>query len=363
VRRLHFETLQPHCPVCFRADGRRERLQLSAVLKEERDVVVEGLLLCPGAQCQREYPIIDGIPFLLAGLRGFLADNIFQLMAREDLSDTLESVIGDCCGQGSAFDITRHQLGSYARDHYGAQDPAEQGAVDPPGGARRLLELGLERVAELPEGQVVDVGCSVGGTTFALAERTGRLVLGVDLNVSMLRLAMSALHRGVVQYPLRKTGVVYDRRRFPVRFDRAEHVDFWACDVAALPFADDTFALAAMLNVVDCVRSPRDILAEAVRVLAPRGRALISSPYDWSAAATPMEAWLGGHSQRGGSGGSSGAILRALLTAGAHPASLSSVSVEAELDAVPWRVRLHDRSVVEYAAHLVVARKREPGAG
>ena len=68
----------------------------------------------------------------------------------------------------------------------------------------------------------MDLGCSVGGTTFELAQQTGRLVLGVDLNLAMLRLAMAALQRGVVQYPRKRTGVVYDRRRFAVSFPNAE---------------------------------------------------------------------------------------------------------------------------------------------
>ena len=107
--------------------------------------------------------------------------------------------------------------------------------------------------------------------TFALAEQTGRLVLGVDLNLAMLRVAASALHRGVVQYPRKRTGVVYDRRRLPVSFPCAEQVDFWACDVGALPFPEKKFALAAALNLLDCVPAPRDLLAEVTRTLVPGG--------------------------------------------------------------------------------------------
>src|SRR5262249_16939197 len=151
---------------------------------------------------------------------------------------------------------------------------------------------GLALAGSCPEGPVVDLGCSVGGTTFALAERTGQPVLGVDLNLAMLRIAAWAVRRGEGRYPRKRTGVVYDKGRFPVSFERAEDVDFWACDVSALPFADGSFALASMLNLLDCVRAPRDVLAEAARVLAPGAAAIISSPYDWSAAATPIETWL-----------------------------------------------------------------------
>ena len=133
-------------------------------------------------------------------------------------------------------------------------------------------------------------------TALKLAERAAdseQLVLGVDVNLSMLRVAASAIYRGIVQYPRRRTGVVYDRRRLSIDVARAEYIDFWACDVLALPFAENSFALATMLNVLDSVRVPRDLLAEAARVLKPDGKAIITSPYDWSPAVTPIEAWLG----------------------------------------------------------------------
>jgi SAM-dependent methyltransferase/uncharacterized protein YbaR (Trm112 family) len=357
MRLRHFAALRPQCPICRRDRGALAPLSIASVIRREGDVIVEGVLLCPNPACQREYPILDGIPIIVAGLRDFLAQNLFQAMMRDDLSETIESILGDCSGPASLLDAVRHQLSCYAWDHYGLHDAAEP-APSPhaprPGAAVRVLESGLDLAAAWPEGPIVDLGCSVGGTTFALAERTDRLVVGIDLNLAMLRLASTALLRGEVRYPRKRTGVVYDQRRFPVRFARAENVDFWACDVAALPFADETFAVASMLNLIDCVRAPRDLLAEAARVLAPGGKAVITSPYDWSAVATPIETWLGGHSQRGPGHGGSAAVLRALLTPG-------GLSVESEIDEVSWHVRLHDRSTVGYTVHLVVA-KKTPGA-
>ena len=329
--------------------------------ERDADVILQGMLLCPSDTCQREYPIIDGIPLIIANLRGYIGEHIYQLLARDDLPEAIESVLGDCSGPGSWFDVTRHHLGSYARDHYGAYDPEETDANPPPGGTVRLLSAGLTRVAKLPAGPLIDLGCSVGGATLKLAERADdpqQLVLGVDMNLSMLRVAASAIYRGTVQYPRRRTGVVYDRRRLSIDCPRAEYVDFWACDVLALPFADSTFALAAVLNVLDSVRSPRDLLAEAARVLAADGKAIVTSPYDWSAAHTPIEAWLGGHSQRGPNRGASEPVLRSLLWPSNHPAAVSALELADELLDVPWHVRLHDRSSVEYRVHLVVAKKR-----
>jgi SAM-dependent methyltransferase len=157
--------------------------------------------------------------------------------------------------------------------------------------------------------------------------------------------------------------VVYDRRCVTVPTDHAANLDFWACDVAALPFADGTFALATALNLIDCVQSPRDVLAELSRTLRPDGRAILTTPYDWSPVATPIESWLGGHSQRSVNRGASEPVLRALLTPGGHPAALGTLTVESERAEVPWHVRLHERSTVAYKLHLIVAKKLAASSG
>jgi SAM-dependent methyltransferase/uncharacterized protein YbaR (Trm112 family) len=345
--------------VCRRAGVGAVPLRIGTVVRRDDDVLVEGLLVCTNDACQREYPILDGIPILVGPLREFLAENLLQATARDDLSPLLESVLGDCAGPASAFDVVRHQLNCYAWDHYATHDPDEPRTARAPGAAVRVLGRGLALAGDAARAPAVDLGCGVGGTTFDLAERTTGLVLGIDLNLAMLRLASRVLRTGVVQYPRKRTGVVYDRRVFDVPFARREAVDFWACDVAALPFDDDTFGLGVAMNVIDCVRAPRDVIAEAGRVLAPGAPLVITSPYDWAATATPIETWLGGHSQRGPLHGDGAAVLRALLTPSAgHPAAFEELAIEAEIPELPWHVRLHDRSTVEYAVHLVLARKR-----
>ena len=167
---------------------------------------------------------------------------------------------------------------------------------------------------------MLDVGCSVGRTTFALADTTAELVLGVDLNFAMLRLAAEVLQRGAVRYPRRRVGVVYDRREFPVTFAQAERVDFWACDALALPFAPESCGLAVTLNLLDCAAAPRDLLAGVAELLKPGAALVLSTPYDWSPAATNMEAWLGGHSQRSREGGAERTPVAGLADAGSASA-------------------------------------------
>lgn len=304
MRRRHFDALQPICVVCHAA---------RVAVPGDGDVI-QGIATCTNEQCLREYPIVDGIPIFVANIRAWLSANPLQLLMRDDLSPELESLIGDVLGAGSDYDTLRQHTGIYAS--------SEPLAVAPPA-----------------EGPAIDVGCAVGKSTLAMANV---LTVGVDLNFAMLR----AASRG--HYAQRRVGVVYDRvaRDAPA----SELADFWCCDAANLPFAPATFAHAQSINVIDCLPSPREALAELARVLRPGGTAVIATPYDWSASATPVEQWLGGHSQRGTHRGASEPVLRRMLAE-------AGLSIVAEEESVPWRLRLHERSTAEYSVHVVTARR------
>lgn len=357
MRRRHFDTLSPICPVCRTGEDTSFPLRVAQVIREDREDIIEGVLHCTNANCLREYPVIDGIPLIVANIRQYVSDQLAGIFARHDLSDVLESMLSDCCGPGSAFDQTRQQLSSYTWDHYADRDPGEPVGELQPGAMLRSLMIGTQAAGTLLPGPIMDAGCSVGRGTFALAEQSDALVLGVDLNFAMLRVASRVLRQGNVRYPRRRVGLVYERREFPAHFKNAGRVDFWACDATALPFAADTFAFVASMNVLDCVRAPTELLTSFGRILKPGGKAVIACPYDWSATATALEAWLGGHSQRSPLAGSSEEILRTLLTPGAHPSSVNGLKLMAERENLPWHVRLHDRSAMNYKLHLVVAER------
>ena len=357
IRTLHFEKLKPLCPVC-RSAGRDSRLEIRSVLKEGRDSIREGILICTHAQCLSEYPVIDGIPVIVPNLRTYISQNVLPVLSRDDLTAPMESLLGDCFGPGSAFDSQRQYLSTYAFDHYGDLDPEEaQRPFATPGSIVKLLRRGFASMDRVVRGPVIDLGCAVGRTTFELADLCDEIVLGVDLNFGMLKTAAFIPETGCVSYPRRRGGIAFDRRRFPAAFEKADHCDFWVCDATALPFADQQFSAAASLNILDCVWSPYDHLKELARILLPGGAAALSTPYDWTANATPVEAWLGGHSQRSEPKGASPAVLRSLLSGGGHPHAIEELKVVSEEDA-PWTLRLHDRSMMKYLVHLMVIQKK-----
>ena len=328
-------------------------------MAEAQDDVLSGMLHCSDPACQHEYPIIDGIPVIMPNLRQHLADRAVELLLRDDLPAELWGALGDALGPDSWLDAIRQIISTYGWDSYADLDPAEQADGVTPGAARACLaELLRMAGAERNQGQVLDLGCAAGRTSFDLAHHAPEaLVLGIDSNLALLRLARRVATAGEARYAQRRIGIVYDEKSFPAGLPGRERVDFWACDAMALPFAAAQADLIAALNVLDCVASPHAMLTGLARLLRPGGTLLLATPFDWSTRATPLEAWIGGHSQRGAFAGAGAAFLQALLTPGAHTQSIAGMSLLATGDR-PWQTRLHDRASVTYRTFMAAARKQ-----
>jgi SAM-dependent methyltransferase/uncharacterized protein YbaR (Trm112 family) len=351
VKLSHFEALSPICPHC-----RIGALHPTREIRAEDGDIIEGLIKCDNRECLHLYPIVDGIPILVADLRSFVQNQALALLGREDLSEEMVAVLAECYGPSSPLDTMRQHLSMYGWTHYGDLDPKEP--TERPA-LLTILHTGLDRLYEAgvrAEGTTVDLGCAVGRGTFELAARSGAegsLVLGVDLNFSMLRVAASALRTGRMKYPIRRVGLVYEERSVEVPLEGAERVDFWCVDVLGLPFRGETFDLATSLNLIDSVQSPLDHLTSLRDILRPGGGALVASPFDWSPNATAVEAWVGGHSPYDERLGRSENVLRSLI-GGDHPAAVDGLEIIDEIDGLEWPVRLHDRSVMHYRVDLFV---------
>ena len=329
-------------------------LTISHSIRESGEDILEGLLLCINPQCQYEYPIIDGIPFLVPNLRQYLSANIEFLQTRTYLSATTLSVLGDCCGPAAQFEVTRQQLSSYSWCHYGDLDPQNSDADA--GSTASLLNAFASYDLAKTAGPTLDLGCSVGRTTLELAQQTRGLALGVDVNISMLRLASATLRTGQVRFPRKRVGLVYDDRSFSVSFPESSNVDFWACDAANLPFAEPQFSRCVCLNTLDSVPSPIALLHSIAQNTVTDGIINLACPYDWSAAVTPVEAWIGGHSQRGNQGGLSDLTLESVLSDNRYGLNGMFQVVRQQTD-IPWIVRLHDHSRMAYSVHAVSLRR------
>lgn len=353
--REHLEQLAPVCPQCRVAGREPARLALGSVAHAQEDEVLEGVLLCTERTCQREYPIIDGIPIVVADIESWASHQLGAVLRRDDISAFTESVLGDAAGPSSELQRERSNLSAYGWSHWGA--PLATNAPHAGGGYASLVHHALQ-LAEAPiHGLWLDLGSSVGRGTVELARAGADLAIGVDLSFSMLRVAERVRREGRAVFPLRRQGVVFERVERPIVDVPTRRIGFWCCDVTVLPIATGRAQGALLLNLLDCVPRPLNLLAETGRVLAPKGTALFSSPYDWSPQATPMDQWIGGHSQRSVGEGSSVAELRRVLSINCAAGVDTGLVIEAERDGVPWRVQTSERSTMEYSVHMARLRR------
>jgi ubiquinone/menaquinone biosynthesis C-methylase UbiE len=110
----------------------------------------------------------------------------------------------------------------------------------------------LKRLEARPGDKVLDAGCGTGALLHALSSKQPKLELaGLDLSPEMLDVARARL---------------------------GDSVELRQGSMEAMPFADLSFDLVVSTSVFHYVRRPGEALADALRVLTPGGRILIT---DW----------------------------------------------------------------------------------
>ncbi|MGZ0172622.1 MAG: methyltransferase domain-containing protein [Planctomycetales bacterium] len=337
--------IPPSCPTCLALPP----LTLCCVFRREEDSILDGMLKC--AACGQEFPVVDGLPLLVPSLPPFLQEQGWALWMRRDLALGVQDALLNAAGSGNAGDVVRQQLSIYASDHYGTEESEAVSMYAPSNGILALLNIALQHCPAPLRGPILDVGCSVGRTTFELARRTKSHVIGLDLNIAMLRMAREVAATSTVRFLGRRGGTDYQPCSFSVSPIVDVHAFFVVGDALQVPFKDRCFQTIFALNLLDCVRSPSSLIKELNRLLADDGTLVISTPFDWAPTSTDPSEWLGSLQC---DDNPAAAFREAVAILGD-----GRLTIVAEEPEILWRVRLHDRSTMEYLSHLFVIRKSQ----
>jgi len=352
LRLSHFEQLQPICPRC-RQQNEYSRLRIKRIEKQQQEHIINALLQCSSAHCAAVYPVIDAVPILVHPLADYLRNQCENINSRNDLGLDHEAMLGDASGIGSRFNQQRHYLSTYVTSHYGDCDSHSDGESPT---FKSLLAQSFELLnrhaagIDTGHGNILDIGCASGRSSFELAAHFRCLTLGLDLNFSLLRFAQQLLIDGKASYPRKHLGVIYHRHNVEFSRDHSELVDFWAADATALPLPPASSSLCGAYNVLDAVNSPRHLLHSLARQLKQNGTLLLTTPYDWSGN-TPMQNWLGGQAQYDEQIGDSPQLLRQIM-------QQAGFDILAEKDNLAWQLRLHSRQFNHYQVHMLAAALR-----
>ncbi len=182
-------------------------------------------------------------------------------------------------------------LDQYMVLHYGSaemQMPFEFGPHDAASLPRRCAELVVDSCDNLllDKEKALDLGCAVGGATFALAEHFN-FVQGLDLSESFIEMALNIKKNKSVSYD-KITAKVSDEAAGRTQFVQAD-----ACNLTLSPDLGE-FDAALMANLLCRLPEPAKCLSAMKSIIRKGGLLVITSPYSWSEAYTPKDKWLNG---------------------------------------------------------------------
>jgi SAM-dependent methyltransferase len=182
-------------------------------------------------------PAADGATFELRGFETIDEDNEAGWIAKVVLAPLLESLEPEAVGDWLTDRWARRPSGSTAREGY--RDPTHH---------RPSFGAILSALQLRPDDVLLEIGCG-GGAFLEQALRSGCRAAAIDHSAEMVALARELNAEAIAD-------------------GRLEIVEG---EAEQLPFADDTFTCAAMMQVFFFLDAPR-VLAECRRVLRPDGR-------------------------------------------------------------------------------------------
>jgi uncharacterized protein YbaR (Trm112 family) len=325
--------------------------------------VLEGTLTCDHPACAAAYPILDGIPILVADLAGLVRAQGLLLVER-DLHPATAALLAAEGPDDEPYPRLLEHLSIYLDAHWGDQatpPPDGPGAERGPLGLAELMaRLGARAAA--PVDWAVELGASVGRGLAELA-RGARHVVGIDLHFGALRRARRLLRGEPLDYPRRvigrhyQTATIHPTRAAPIpRLGAPDDPSAPGASLALLcgdaldpPLVPRRFGRVAALHLLDSVRSPATLLAVADKLCAPAGELLLSSPFSWQSGVVD-------EAERLGAADPAGELCRR-LTAGQGLEAHYRIEERADL---AWWLRRDQRSAHLYSTCYLRATKLPP---
>jgi uncharacterized protein YbaR (Trm112 family) len=296
------------------------------------------LLTC---ECGRTYPVVAGIPIVLADPTAYLASEIATVVERE-LEPEVAALLVAGGPDDAPYPRMLEHLSIYMDAHWG-----DRATPPPDGPGAQLADALLAKLRALPHvGLAVELGCSVGRFVAELA-RTADHVVGVDLHHGALRRARRMLAGEPVAYARRTIGRHYLRATATAGELATPHLTLVCGDALDPPLIPGVYDRVVALNLLDSVANPPQLLSVLDGLCAPGGELVLASPYSWQSSIVAEGHRIGGDDPA--------RALVTILTSGTDLGSRYEIADEAEL---PWTLRRDARSAATYCIHYVRARKR-----
>ncbi|TLX67241.1 MAG: class I SAM-dependent methyltransferase [Thaumarchaeota archaeon] len=244
---------------CVNKSCKKIRLSLESFL-ELKDECIEGFLSCEN--CTSKYPIIQGVPVLMENFHEYARQRIlsFGKWIVNSKSPQLKAFLrseGVKIGNPTYNDRYEENsilYKSYLKDHYGYPSNDKllsllNKEIKPDHIYKMLASNSLNL-----NGIGLDIGCSIGSSTFELSKKLS-YVFGIDLSFSFILEA---------------------RKRMQNR--KSRNMEFIVADATNLPFRSKFFQIVVALNVIDRMDFNKLILS-INSCIKKYGKLILVDPY------------------------------------------------------------------------------------
>ena len=188
-------------------------------------------------------------------------------------------------------------VAQYLAFHYG------ESYFDVPNYPEVCAQICCDLSQESPRTRALDLGCSVGRTSFELA-RWFQHVDGIDFSARFISAASELQQRGKIRYFVPTEGelgdyCVADLAELGLADIDVNRIRFTQGDACNLKPIYDNYDLVFAGNLIDRLNDPAQFLGMIHERIRPGGLLVLTSPYTWLEDYTPRGKWIGGIRENG----------------------------------------------------------------
>ncbi|GBG32459.1 Sulfatase-modifying factor 1 [Hondaea fermentalgiana] len=240
------------------------------------------------------------------------AEHVAMKLASRGEAATLAQGSGDAAASDNVYE-TANSVNQYLALHYGQQPGVVDSTVRAHEGrpeaalnfpqqcADLLVAQAREHGARVgDDASALDLGCAVGGSSFALAPHFGK-VTGIDFSHAFVNAARAIRKQPTARISFTvpvegssESGLI-ETRLAPEAAEVASRVRFEQGDACSLPEAESLggpFDAVLMGNLLCRLPDPRACISSLPRLVRQGGVVLMCSPFSWLEEFTPRDKWL-----------------------------------------------------------------------
>ena len=160
------------------------------------------------------------------------------------------------------------------------------------------VELLKPYIKNIKTAKALDLGCSVGRSTFELAKEFDEVV-GIDFSANFINVGVKLKTYDNLIYKVKKEGEIFEEKSVSLDSlgleDIKNKVTFMQGDACNLKDIYTGFDLIFCSNLIDRLYYPQKFLDDIPSRINDNGLLVLLSPYTWLEDYTPKENWLGGY--------------------------------------------------------------------